>query len=544
MMRVVSLAAVWLAYVLGVTVAAWLNRQQINPDAVAYLRIAHYYWHGPSHLMLSGAWSPLLSWLMVPWLVVFEDPLLAARAAMAVSAGVFLWGGWCVLRAAYLPAAAILLGTWITMLLGVAWSVVLITPDLLMAGLLCDGISRLWANSWVTDRGTALRAGLVLGLAYLAKAVVLPMSVLLLLGWAGTHLVSSRRSLRQVIRAAAMTGIGLLIIAGPWIGLLSYKYGHLVMATSGAITHTIVGPPDTDRHHPAFRIFHTPEPGRITSLEDPTSLPYKYWSPLENSTYMVHQVWLIYTNAHLILRHLKTFDGLGLGFVSAVLGYLYGLLRGPLLQKERWRWSCIPVIALAVMYLPMYAEDPRYYWAAVPFLLAASFGCTLHCAQIIPKAHAGKRALVLAVVACSFIIGNERVVRETFAPSPDRDALAAQVLAEKLRRTDLVGPIASIGPGHRTGLYVAYLLQVPWLGQREEMPAPEEILTLGAALIIVPRSTSVAEQLREDPRFTNADKALFGCEELRGVLPFEVYLPRASSMQDPCPAWGAEQKGT
>jgi len=54
MIRVVPLAAVWLTHVLGVTIAAWLNRQQINPDAVAYLRIAHYYWHGPSHFNAVG----------------------------------------------------------------------------------------------------------------------------------------------------------------------------------------------------------------------------------------------------------------------------------------------------------------------------------------------------------------------------------------------------------------------------------------------------------------------------------------------------------
>ena len=40
--------------------------------------------------MVSGVWGPLLSWLMVPWLLVFDDPLLAAHAAMAVSAVVFL----------------------------------------------------------------------------------------------------------------------------------------------------------------------------------------------------------------------------------------------------------------------------------------------------------------------------------------------------------------------------------------------------------------------------------------------------------------------
>ena len=86
-------------------------------------------------------------------------------------------------------------------------------------------------------------------------------------------------------------------------------------------------------------------------------------------------------------------------------------------------------------------------------------------------------------------------------------------------------------------------LQVPWLGQREEMPTPEEILASGATLIIVERGTSMAAQLHEEPRFTGADKLLFGCEEPPGVVPFAVYLPRASLLLDPCPAQGSGQKG-
>ena len=37
--------------------------------------------------MISGDWGPLLSWLIVPWLLVFEDPLLAAHAAVASFGG-------------------------------------------------------------------------------------------------------------------------------------------------------------------------------------------------------------------------------------------------------------------------------------------------------------------------------------------------------------------------------------------------------------------------------------------------------------------------
>jgi hypothetical protein len=110
------------------------------------------------------------------------------------------------------------------------------------------------------------------------------------------------------------------------------------------------------------------------------------------------------------------------------------------------------------------------------------------------------------------------------------------MLADKLMMNGLVGPITSVK--HPIGLFVAYLLDVPWFGRRGDVHDTEEILASGAALIILPRDTDMAKQLREDVRLTNADKWLFGCDKARGALPFEVYLTRPRSTHDTCPEDG------
>src|SRR5215510_5096288 len=158
-----SLAAVWPTQMLLAGIVAWLSRDHLNPDTIAYIRIAQYCLSGQTDLIISGYWGPMLSWLIVPWLLVFDDPLLAAHAAMAVSAVVFLFGGFCVLRAVRLPDTASMIGTWITAFLSTAWSGVVITPDVLMAGLFCCGTSRLLSDKWVANTRTALGAGIILG---------------------------------------------------------------------------------------------------------------------------------------------------------------------------------------------------------------------------------------------------------------------------------------------------------------------------------------------------------------------------------------------
>ena len=223
-----SLVAVFLVQIPLLVKSVWQFREQINPDAVAYIRIAQYALNGQADLMVSGTWGPLLSWLIVPWLLVFDDPLLAAHAAVAVSAVVFLFGCFCVLRAVRLPGTAIMIGTWITAFLSVAWSGVVVTPDLLMAGLFCFGTSLLLSDKWVANVRTALAAGIVLGAAYLAKAVALPVSALMIIALAGTNVAIYPSSLRQTLRATIIVVAGFLIVAGPWIGILSYKYGYPV----------------------------------------------------------------------------------------------------------------------------------------------------------------------------------------------------------------------------------------------------------------------------------------------------------------------------
>jgi hypothetical protein len=521
--------------------SVWMFREQINPDGLAYIRIAQYYLNGQTDLMVSGYWGPLLSWLIVPWLLVFDDPLLAAHAAVAVSAVVFLFGCFCVLRAVRLPGTAIMIGTWITAFLSVAWSGVVITPDLLMAGLFCCGTSRLLSDKWVANTRTALGAGIVLGTAYLAKAVALPVSALMIIALAGTNVAVCQSSLRQTVRATTIIVAGFLIVAGPWIGILSYKYGHPVFSTSGPIAHAIVGPPDMARYQPDKLHFYKPDPGRITTLEDRTNLPYNTWSPLENVAYAVHQAKVIHRNAHTIVQYLKTFDWLGLGLVSAIFGYLFGAPWRKSLQEEPWRLSFIPIASLVLIYLPVYlqATDVRYFWVAFPFLSAASFGFTLHVSGAIFKHRAVQRALALALVTLSLIIGNEGVFLQAFSlsESPHSDYRAAKILANKLRAAGLIGSVAAVGPLPVDGRYVAYLLNVQSFGHIDKVDDPEEILSSGTDLVIVPRGTALAQQLRKDRRFASADKQLFGCDEAN-ENPVEVFLTGPRKASDTCPESG------
>src|SRR5262249_28218998 len=153
--------------------------------------------------------------------------------------------------------------------------------------------------------------------------------------------------------------------------------------------------------------FHKPPIGRIGSGEDLSVMPYNYWSPFHSVGYAVHQGKIIYRNADSVIGYLKGFDWLGLGVVSVIFGYAFGTPWRKALQEDRWRWLLIPTVCLTVVYLPVYADQRRYYWPTFPFLVAASFGFTLSVAGFRSRKRQVNRITALALVTLSFLIVNE-----------------------------------------------------------------------------------------------------------------------------------------
>ena len=159
--------------ILGLAVAGWFYRHSLNPDAVAYLRLAHYYAEGPLELAVSGNWGPMLSWLLAPLLKAGVAPLTAARVLMGLSAVWFVWASMVLFRVYALPPRITRLCAALIAVVTIPWSVENITPDLLVGGFICLGVAALSVPGWLASGRRAVFAGGIWGAAYLAKAIAL-----------------------------------------------------------------------------------------------------------------------------------------------------------------------------------------------------------------------------------------------------------------------------------------------------------------------------------------------------------------------------------
>jgi hypothetical protein len=87
-------------------------------------------------------------------------------------------------------------------------------------------------------------------------------------------------------------------------------------------------------------------------------------------------------------------------------------------------------------------------------------------------------------------------------------------------------------PGGRAGLYLAYLLNQPWYGDKPTADA-SSYRQSGASLIVVRRDSRIALELESDAWFRDLDPQLFGSTDEAGRFPLHVYKNLAAG---PAPA--------
>ena len=287
---------------------AWCQRDWINADLVSYASVAHRLLEGPAS-SVTGCWSPLLSWLMVPLLWLGIDDVLAARSVLIAA-------GACYIAAihrlgqrlapnhdgAFVQAALLVCAA----LQAVLWSGSMVTADLVGNACLFTGMAVLAAPRTLHSAPRALLAGACFGLAYLGKAYLLtflvpmlPVLLGLLRALANDRSRTERVdgvSIAQWLRTCVLCELAMLAVAAPWIAVLTEHYGRFTFAEVGKTHHANVGPewqgkdpmwnPPLQLHWVLF--FHF-EPD---------------WSPLQSWQHFVHQLKLIAGNGSRVLVHM------------------------------------------------------------------------------------------------------------------------------------------------------------------------------------------------------------------------------------------------
>lgn len=226
----------------------------MNPDGVSYLDIGDALMAGEWSAGLNAIWSPLYPLILGAANRIFNPPIHWQFPLvhvvnfliflLALVAFEFFWrqagsarrclisvdNGRLALPTWAWDSLGYSLFMWSSLALIQVWSV---TPDMLMAAHLYLAAGLIWkVRAGNRSPSTFLLLGLILGLGYLTKAIMLPIGLLL---WVAviTSLPDKRRALRSLL-----PGVGLfIVISGAYVLGMSASKGRFTTGEVGKLTY-------------------------------------------------------------------------------------------------------------------------------------------------------------------------------------------------------------------------------------------------------------------------------------------------------------------
>ena len=250
-----------------------------------------------------------------------------------------------------------------------AWG---LTPDVLVAALLMLYFLYLWhPGATLPNRA---RAGLAAGFCYLAKAYALPFFLAhftATLVWEGL-----RRGFRPAVRGWS-AGVGcFLLVAAPWMIVLSQHEGQFTFSSSGEFNLSFMNP---GANNPIYveGLIPPPDPNGISAWEDPAALPIERWRWWQSAADFLLGARHMAHNVIEVVKHLanQSPGALALGLAGAGALVLAGKRRRDVLAMlfdgslytagyipiVRWPDSryLIPVSLLLALCAMVWAEEER-----------------------------------------------------------------------------------------------------------------------------------------------------------------------------------------
>jgi hypothetical protein len=376
-----------LAVVLG-GAQTWYTRHRIFSDGISYLEIAQKYASGDWHGALNAYWSPLYSWAIAAYLLVFRPaPYWEVSALHVINFSAFLGSCWVFERflrelialrpegLAGLSARTLMAAGYVAILhagllmVGIGY----VSPD--MIALFLTG-----AAAWLTLRlgqgwFAFVALGVVFGAGYLDRTAFAP--------WGAISLLTLAVLKRRCVWKLAASGLCFAAVAAPFAIAISMQKGYLTLGESGKLSYgwEVDGaarsidwqgePGDIGRPaHPARKVLETPVP--VYEFAEPVGGSYppwydpSYWyEGIRPGLKPAAQLGALWRNT------------LTTGFYAATSPGFLILLSAIAMASLRWRavrWElAIPAAAGIGMYCLVFV-DKRYlagFFAVLPVTLLA-----------------------------------------------------------------------------------------------------------------------------------------------------------------------------
>lgn len=371
-------------------------KYQMNPDGISYLSIAQKYLNGDFLDAINGYWSPLYSWLLVPFLYLNIQPTIAAKL-LSLSIGLFTLVGARLLSYAFNMSEKIrfvILFSLVPATLYFAFTV--ISPDLLVSCILLFYLAIIFTPDYELKPFEGMTCGIIGGTAYLAKCYALPF---FLVHFIVVNLFYYYRTKNKeiLLRHLSLGLATFIFISGIWISLISSKYNFFTIGTAANFNYAISGPEYKGRS--VWSGFIKPTNKSATSWwEDPSFISVKTQVHTNSWHTFKYRFRVFVMNIYDTYLHCILFFPFSLVIIIVLIIFCISSKDMPLSM-----FSLFTILLYPLGYLPIFIVE-RYLWFLYILLLLMGG----HVSQFIFTNEFFRRELIknafLVFFALSFIL--------------------------------------------------------------------------------------------------------------------------------------------
>ncbi len=363
-----------------------------NPDSLQYISIAHHILDGRLSLAINGYWSPLISWLLAPFIYFFNDGIVAFKY-LQMAIGIFVIRKWLM----FLVFVEVddklkrFLGFVIIPFI-VSYSLLNLSPDLLFVGILFSLIIEL--IRWLDKQTDGSSLGKLGALLFLTKSFGLPLFIFLFcfVIWMKDERIPKIR-LKKILLPFGT-------IVGAWIILLSVKYGKFTISESANFNFTYEVAPTLGKQVqlPVLGngLLKPANDFAISAWEDPASqIQLTPLDPFGDSKY-----YLSIVNRNLQSIYFHDFrNQLGWIFIFFLIIYL--------IRKKSYEiiplWIKISLLVICTLYFgySLILVHERYIWICTLLFIPMT---VFFIGQSIPTNRIGKIRLIIIIPVLTFCI--------------------------------------------------------------------------------------------------------------------------------------------
>jgi len=361
-------ALLWLGVIVYALLGIYLlqyYRYQINPDGISYISIAKKYLLGDFYNAVNGYWGPMISWLMVPFLSLQIEPLVAAKLQALVIGGITLIGmKWLLSKFSINRIIReLMLFSSIPVLLYFALFV--ISPDIHIVCALVCYFSVIFGCNYPENIWKGILCGFIGGMAYLSKSYAFPFFICHFVILNFMHYIKSLNKL-GVIKNTVFGLIVFIIVSGCWVGIISYKYKTITIGTAGVGNYRLVLNPENENAGVGLQI--PPNESALSAHEDPSFivLEAKSWKITNSFKNLNHYMRQVIRNLIQTKNILTSFS-----ILSFTIIFAHMFLNAYASNKSWLQYNTIFPLVSVILYLFGYTlilVEERYLWIVLILL--------------------------------------------------------------------------------------------------------------------------------------------------------------------------------